>query len=180
MRSLVLCSLSSSVNRTHVVSVDPLGRQYTRNRPNFSLILIFKTLANGHVFITSQRSHRTSEGVNTGGVCVCVCFVGAAGPDATGRGGPWLQPAGHLSHICRSCHQRRETNTQQAEVMCFLRFLKGPAIPAAPQHHSNMLMYLCSALIGPSDARPCPTCVRGKPPVSPAVGPPPLRASARC
>lgn len=73
MRSLVLCSLSSSVNRTHVVSVDPLGQQYTRNRPNFSLILIFKTLANGHVFITSQRSHRTSEGVNTGGVCVCVC-----------------------------------------------------------------------------------------------------------
>lgn len=47
-----------------------LGRQYKRNRPNFSPILIFKTLANGHVFITSQRkSHGTREGVNTGGEC---------------------------------------------------------------------------------------------------------------
>lgn len=152
------------------------GGNTQETEPNFSPLLIFKTLANGHVFITSLRkSHRTREGVNTG-----VRVLGAAEPDGPGRGGPWLQPASHLSHICRPRHQRRETNTKQAEVMCFCRSLKGPAIPAAPQHHSNMLMYLSSALIGPSDARPCPTCVHRKPPVSPAVGPPPLRASAPC
>lgn len=114
----------------HVVSVQPFwGRQYKRTRPKFPLapILIFKTLANGHVF-----NHITEEVPQKERRCKYHWRGECEMPGQLDPSGPWLQPAGHLSHICRWCHQRRKTNTKQAEVMCFWRSLKGLAITPRP------------------------------------------------
>lgn len=54
--------------------------------------------------------------------------------------------------ICLLWHQRCTANTHQAALMCRCVFRKVRGSPL----HSNMLIYLCSALIGPSDARPAP------------------------
>lgn len=107
------------------------------------------------------------------------CVFGAAGQDpGMGGGSVMADHRPFVTHMpVASPETEHERTTGRGHVLlCFLR----PGDPHSTPHHSNMLMYLCSALIGPSDARPCSTCVRGKPPVSPPVRPPPLCASVRC
>lgn len=91
------------------------------------------------------------------GVCVCVCRCEGNIQDVL-----WPQSRGHLSHT----YARHVTGDKQlthtrprscARVCCFIRLTD----PRPIVLHSNMLMYLCSALIGPSDARPAPPVFMG-------------------
>lgn len=116
----------------------PLGHQYTRNGPNFFLILIFKTLANGHVFIASQKKapYNPME-------VQMPCVFGAAGQD----GGEGVCDSGPRA-ICHTYASRitgDRTRTHNKPWSCVSVFPKAwwsPQHPT-PLKHANVPV-LCS------------------------------------
>lgn len=74
----------------------------------------------------------------------------------------WAVTADPRSFVTHTAVVSLETNSNHTTgrghtFVCFVR----PTNPHAVPLHSNMLMYLCSALIGPSDAHPAPPVFAG-------------------
>lgn len=83
--------------------------------------------------------------------------LGADGRDRTGRdSGP-----GVICHTYASRLTGDEQPTHNRPWSCVFGLRERPSNPHAIPLHSNMLMYLRSALIGPSDARPAPPVFMG-------------------